>query len=393
MAGMRILGTIAILIFTSAAAAAEPVEVTGHIFRPQQVEPSDERVAALKVPAGFHVTKFAEKLGHARILAVSDSGVIYVSRRQEGDVLALRDANGDGKTDDVRTVWRLPDAHGLAVHDGKLFVVTINELFAAPIVDPAGNLGEPKKLYDHLPDAGQHPNRTIAFGPDGMLYISVGSTANGAWESNKENATLLQAKPDGAGRSIFARGLRNTIGFAWHPKTGAMWGMDHGYDWMGDDKPPEELNELKKDADYGWPFLWENNQPNPERDPKQYEVGTYEDWQKKCTPSVLTYAAHAAPMQMAFYSGGPFPQEYHNDAFVAFHGSWNRKTPKGYEVARVHFDASGRPEKFEPFLTGFLGGDGATISGRPVGLVVAKDGALLVSDDLNGVVYRVSYGK
>lgn len=373
-------------------AGAQVTTVTGHIFRPTETPPTEESLKQFKVPAGFKITKFAEKLGHPRILAVSDNGVLYVSRRMEGDVLALRDTNGDGKADETKTTWRVPEAHGLAIHDHKLYVATINEVYVAPINDD-GSLGEAKKIIDHLPDAGQHPNRTIGFGPDGMLYISVGSTANGAWEANKENATILQAQADGPGRIVFAKGLRNTIGFAWHPKTQQMWGMDHGYDWMGDDIPPEELNQIKKDADYGWPFLWENNKPNPERDPKQYGVGTWEEWQKKCTPPALTYSAHAAPMQMVFYTADQFPAEYRNDAFVAFHGSWNREKPSGYEVARIHFDESGNPKEFRPFLGGFLSDDQKTIIGRPVGVAIAKDGSLLVSDDAEGVIYRVSYEK
>jgi glucose/arabinose dehydrogenase len=366
--------------------------VTGHIFRPVEAEPTDARVSQMKVPDGFHVAKFADKLGKPRMLAVSDAGVVFVSRREQGDVLALIDKNHDGKADETRTAWKLPEAHGLAIHDKKLYVATINEVYAAPI-HPDGTLGEPKKILDHLPDAGQHPNRTIGFGPDGQLYVSVGSTANGAYEANQENATLLVAPPDGPGRNVFATGLRNTIGFAWHPVTKQMWGMDHGYDWMGDDIPPEELNKIEQGHFYGWPFLWADNQENPERDPQQYGVGSYEQWKKKATGSVLSYPAHAAPMQMAFYTAEQFPPDYKNDAFIAMHGSWNRQNPKGYEVVRLHFDESGNPKEFSSFLSGFLVDSGTKMIGRPVGVAVAKDGSLLVSDDSGGVIYRISYEK
>jgi glucose/arabinose dehydrogenase len=393
------VAAFAVCLITVSALAQEveppfSTSVDGHIFRPGHEEPTDEKIAQqLHLPDGFHIAKFADKLGHPRILAISDAGVVYVSRRLEGDVLALPDRNHDGKADEARSVWKLPDAHGLAIRQNKLYVATINECYAADL-DANGNVDvKPKKVLDHLPEAGQHPNRTIAFGPDGLLYVSVGSTANGAWEANPENATILRAQPDGSGRVIFARGLRNTIGFAWHPKTRQLWGMDHGYDWLGDDTPPEELNELKEGGNYGWPFLWADNQPNPERDPKMYGQGAWDDWKKKCTAPVLTYAAHAAPMTMLFYTANNFPPDYRNDAFVAFHGSWNRKDPKGYEVARIHFNADGRPEKFEPFLTGFLAPDGQHQIGRPVGLAVTQRGELLISDDDGGVIYRVWYEK
>lgn len=203
-------------------------------------------------------------------------------------------------------------------------------------------------------------------------------------------------KPDGSERKVFAGGLRNTIGFGWHPKTGELWGMDHGIDDLGDDKPPEELNRIEEGANYGWPFLWGDNQPNPVRDPANVGKGSMAEWQKKCKPPVLTYTAHAAPLGMVFYPAGvsqphAFPKEYTDDAFVAFHGSWNRKPPRGYEVCRVRFNDKGQPTKFEPFLTGFLQDDGTKMIGRPCGLAVANDGSLLVGDDLNGVIYRVSH--
>lgn len=227
-------------------------------------------------------------------------------------------------------------------------------------------------------------------GPDGMLYVTVGSTCNCCVEKNPENATILRARPDGSDRKVFARGLRNTIGFGWHPQTRQLWGMDHGSDWLGDDAPPEELNRLEAGADYGWPFVWGNRQviPGLESHPK---VGRLKDYAARATPPVVGYQAHSAPIQMVFYTGGQFPVEYRNDAFVAMHGSWNRKPSVGYEVVRVRFDKEGKPVGFQKFLTGFLVEDGRAFFGRPAGLAVTKDGALLVGDDINGVIYRVSY--
>ena len=361
-----------------------------HVFRPGTAEPTDERVAQLKLPPGFRIAKWAERLGKPRMITVGEDGTVYVSRRQPGDVLALRDKDRDGKAEDVRTVANLPNAHGLAVRDGKFYVVTVKQLYVAPI-SADGSLGEPKQILGDLPDAGSHPNRTIAFGPDGMLYLSIGSPGNDPHLDREDYATLVRMKPDGSERKVFASGLRNTIGFGWHPKTGQLWGFDHDIDNLGDDQPPEELNRIEEGATYGFPYVWGDNQINPVRDPTEKNLGTWQDWQKKSKPPVLMYTAHAAPIEMEFYKGGQFPPEYAGDAFVAMHGSWNRKTPSGYEVVRVRFDERGEPTKIEPFITGFLVENNTKMIGRPCGLAVLKDGSLLVGDDSAGVIYRVTY--
>lgn len=197
--------------------------------------------------------------------------------------------------------------------------------------------------------------------------------------------------PDGESRTIYASGLRHTIGVDWHPGTGQMWGMDHGIDWLGDDEQVEELNRIELAKDYGWPYIYGSGRENPQDDPPNGL--TMAELKAAATEPVLGYTAHAAPMQFKFYRGAMFPEEYQGDAFVTFRGSWNRSEPSGFEVARVRFDAEGSPTGFEPFLHGFLqqSPEGPTQSGRPVGLAVAGDGALLFSDDVNGVIYRVSY--
>jgi len=335
------------------------VPVRTHVFKPAKQLATPERVAALKLPAGFKVGVFADGLKNARILAVAPDGTVYLSRREQGDVLMLKDADGDGHADGPPVVVaNRPGAHGLAVHDGKLYIATVKEIFTAAI-QPDGTLGALQMIVGDLPDAGQHANRTIAFGPDGMLYISVGSTCNACNESNPENATLLRAAADGQGRTIFASGLRNTIGFAWHPATGELWGMDHGIDFLGDEVQPEELNRIEIGRQYGWPHVWGAGGYNPQSTP----VGeiSKEQWKALSTPMVLGYTAHAAPMQMLFYPGGMFPAEYTGDAFVTMRGSWNRKPASGYEIVRVRF-ANGQPQRFEPFLTGLLTDGGAHTS-------------------------------
>jgi len=201
------------------------VQITTNVFKPNKVSPTSDRIASLKAPHGFTVAPFAQGLGNSRIIAVSDQGFVYVSRREEGDVLLLKDEDGDGKADaaPIKVAARA-QTHGLAIKDDQLYLATVKEVFVADIQED-GSLGELKLIIGDLPDAGQHPNRTIAFGPDGMLYISVGSTCNACNESNAENATILRASPDGKSRVIFSSGLRNTIGFDWHPQTGELWAL------------------------------------------------------------------------------------------------------------------------------------------------------------------------
>lgn len=363
--------------------------IHAHVFKPARTAVTQEHLRSLRVPEGFSVSVFANGLQNPRILAVAPDGTVYVSRREQGDVVMLRDRDGDGRADSPGLiVANRSGAHGLAIHGGHLYIATVKEVFKAPI-QPDGTLGALEMLIGDLPDAGQHPNRTLAFGPDGALYISVGSTCNACNEPNPENATLLRASPDGRSRSIFASGLRNTIGFAWEPRTGALWGMDHGTDYLGDDLQPEELNRLERGKRYGWPHIFgAGDIVNPQSTPPG-EL-TKAQWRALSTPMALGYTAHAAPMQMLFYPGGGFPAEYTGDAFVAMRGSWNRKPASGYEIVRVRF-ADGRPQRFEPFVTGFLTDGGTTHIARPVGLAVARDGALLMADDANGTIYRIAY--
>ena len=283
---------------------------------------------------------------------------------------------------------KLKLVHGITIRENRLYLATPTRLYVADL-QPNGTVANLRPVIKRLPDAGQHPNRTIAFGPDGKLYITVGSTCNACDESNEENATIVQVQPDGSQRQIYASGLRNTIGFGWHPQTQELWGMDHGTDWRGDNLPPEELNRIQHKGNYGWPFCYADRQPDVyfQDDPKS------ESKQEYCADTiapVLTYQAHSAPIGMAFYNATQFPQEYRGDAFVAMRGSWNRLPPTGYKIVRVRFQ-NGQPVGFEDFLTGFLTRGGQNHFGRVAGVIVAPDGSLLISEDTNGVIYRVTY--
>jgi Raf kinase inhibitor-like YbhB/YbcL family protein len=366
-----------------ASEASADVEITGHVLKPPQLPPPD--LTALKVPNGFRIERFAENVGNARMLAVAEDGSVYVTRREQADVLLFKVGPNGLALGAPRRVAGRPGLHGIAISKGKVYLAAVHEIFTAPIL-PDGSFGPLEMLIHDLPDAGQHNTRTVQIGPDNMMYISIGSTCNECPEPNAENAAILRASLDGKTRSIFASGLRDTIGWGWHPQTGELWGMDHGIDWLGDDNQPEELNRIEKGKRYGWPYIYADGRMNPHSDPPGGLLKS--EWAKSSVPMVLGYTPHAAPMQMSFYQGGQFPQEYIGDAFVSMRGSWNRKPASGYEVVRVRFQ-KGTPVSFEPFVTGFLTAEGE--HGRLAGNAVAKDGSLLFTDDRNGVIYRVSY--
>jgi glucose/arabinose dehydrogenase len=371
--------------------APTDLHVEGNAFRPRRIPFDEALLKQLDVPTGFHVEILARGLGDPRMLAVDDRGTVYVTRPQAGDVLALSE-DGNGTLEQRSVVSGLEGVHGIALRGGELYLATPRQVLVTRLDAPGS---APAVVLDGLPDGGQHPHRTLGFGPDGALYVSVGSSCNACQETNPEHATLLRADVGERTRSVYATGLRNTIGFDWHPKSGALWGMDHGSDWRGDDTPPEELNRLEDGKDYGWPFCFGARQIDPQmKDPEgalAERADTKQAYCAKSEPAVLGYAAHHAPIAFVFYDGIGFPETHRDAAFVALHGSWNRKPADGYKVVALHFDGD-RPVRFEDFLSGFLSEDRTAQFGRPAGLAVAKDGALLVSDDANGVIYRVSYG-
>jgi Raf kinase inhibitor-like YbhB/YbcL family protein len=362
--------------------------VTGAVNLPT---PLPTNLAKLRVPAGYTVAIAAADLGNARIVTTARDGTVYVTRRTEADVLMLKDADGDGTYETKRIVAARPNLHGIALDGSMVYLVGNRELYSAPVLAD-GTFGELTKIVDDLPDAGQHANRTIAVGRDGMLYVSVGSTCNECNEPNQENATLLRISPDGRKRTIFASGLRNTIGFDWNPANGQLWGLDQGTDWLGDEAQPEELNRISEGKRYGWPYIFDAGTKNPHLAPPNGLTST--DWDRMSERMVLGYDAHAAAMQLKFARASAFPADAQKDAFATFRGSWNRSQPSGYEVVRIRFDQAGNPTRIEPFLTGFLttdSGGEAAWTGRPTGLAFAPDGSMLITDSENGVLYRVRY--
>lgn len=280
--------------------------ITGNYNDTATIAPTIARVKSLKLPAGFSIAKFAE-IENPRMLTVAPDGTIYVSQRTPGTLTMLKDTNGDGAADVQKVVAEKKQLHGVYIAGGKMYFTTVEEVFVADI-NRDGTLGEPRMIISDLPTGGQHPNRTLAV-KDGKLYITVGSTCNACDETSSELATILTTDLNGQNRKIYASGLRNTIGFGWHPVSQKMFGMDHGIDLLGDNDQEEELNELAEGAKYGWAYVYANAKLNPHNIvPKPLGL-TNEDWAKQSKDPTLLYTLHAAPMQMVFNTGAMFPAE------------------------------------------------------------------------------------
>ena len=331
---------------------------------------------------------YARDLNQPRFMAWSPQGVLYVTEPTDGEVVALPDGDRDGVADEA-TIWAtgLNRVHGLAFHDGYLYLAETGRIVRYPFEDGEVARGEPEVVVADLPAGGQHWTRTIAFGPDGMLYVAAGSSCNACEEEDARRAAVTRYTATGEDETLFAEGLRNSVGIAFHPVTGELWATDNGRDWLGDDLPPEEVNILREGQFYGWPYAYGERIPDPELGAAAPEKVA------ASVPPLISLQAHSAPLGLAFYSGDAFPVEYRGDLFISEHGSWNRSSPVGYQV--LHIDLEGEdgsvPGNRRPFASGFLRPEGAWA--RPVDLSVGPDGALYITDDRNGAIYRISYGE
>jgi glucose/arabinose dehydrogenase len=299
-----------------------------------------------------------------------------------GKVVALPDKNRDGKADGVITFIKgLNRPHSIAFYRDYLYIGETDEIVRFKYNGFDSPPGKKEVIVPNLPTGG-HFTRTVGFGPDGKMYVSIGSSCNICEEKDKRRAAILQFNPDGTGGKIFAKGLRNAVGFTWRPGTEEMWATDNGRDWLGDNLPPEEIDIIKEGNHYGWPYCYGDRIPDP-----KYNKA---DFCKNTTPPVFQMQAHSAPLGLTFYTGKLFPPQYRGDLFVAFHGSWNRSVPTGYKVVLIKIK-NGKPEGIEDFATGWLKGSRAW--GRPVDVVVGPNGGLYVSDDMGGIVYRITWSK
>jgi glucose/arabinose dehydrogenase len=367
-----------------------PADAGADAATPGALRPfSEALLAQLKKPAGFSVGVFASDLGGPRLMAVAPDGSVYVTRRSSGDVLRLLDADGDGRAEGKSMVAQgIEGVHGVAVFANKLYLASTRYVYAGAIAAD-GTVAMPMAVVLDLPMGGQHPDRAIGFGSDGKLYISVPASCDACVESDEEQATMLQTAPDGTGRSILARGLRNSIGFSWHPSTGELWASEEGAGSRGGSAPPDELNRITQGTHYGWPYCFGKRQADGMvADP----MGSTKDAFCRNTQSpALELGSGGSPFALVFYNGMQFPMEYRGDALVALRGNVSVAPVTGLKLMRVRFAMGGQPMMVEEFVSGFAVEGGSAYFARPAGLVVAKDGALLLADDANGIIYRVSY--
>ncbi len=339
----------------------------------------------LTIPAGFKIEIFASGLGPVRFMAFDDQGMLVVTIPNDGKVIALPDADKNGRADQTVTlVTGLDYPHGLVFHKGFMYVAGTEQLVklsyqtSKPGVAAVGSVVQ----VASLPKGGGHVTRTVTFGADGKIYVSAGSSTNNNPETDRRRAAITRYNEDGSGEQVFATGLRNSVGLTWHPVTHELWGTDNGRDYLGDDLPPDEINIIKEGGDYGWPYAYDNKIPDP----------MYNDEARAAAslPPKIEVQAHSAPLGLTFFTGNAWGEGYKNDLFVAFHGSWNRSVPTGYKVVR--YDLSGQSydqvSQANDFITGWLTPDGAL--GRPVDIIQGPDNALYISDDKSGSIYRVT---
>jgi len=335
----------------------------------------------LYLPPGFKISVFSARLTKPRMLAVGPDGFLYVSLPETGKIAVLPDRNHDGVADNAYVFASgLIRPHGIVWQGHDLIVAEADKLTL--LRDENGDLKAEvrKTVANDIPSGGIHWTRSVAVGPSGKLYVSVGSSCNACEETEEKRASITRYSTNGNGTKVYATGLRNSVGMAFHPEKGELWAVDNGRDHLGDDVPPEELNKIIDGGDYGWPYCFGDRTPDP-------ELGS--PWRCKNTiPPVQKMQAHSAPLGITFGSGLKFPQRFKHALFVAYHGSWNRTVPTGYKLVVLPFK-DGKPDGlFQDFATGWI--DGNEYWGRPVAPVVGGDGALYLSDDHAGAIYRIT---
>jgi glucose/arabinose dehydrogenase len=344
---------------------------------------AQDALRSLSVPQGFTIEVFAADVPGARSLALSPSGTVFVGTRREGKVYAVLDLDKDWVADRVITLasgLRMPN--GVAFRNGDLYVAEVSRVLRfSDVEENLTGRQEPTVVTTAYPSDEHHGWKFIAFGPDDLLYVPVGAPCNVCMRDEETYALITRLDPDTGERRLFAKGVRNTVGFDWDPQTRVLWFTDNGRDWLGDNRPPDELNRAPQAGlHFGFPFCHGRDLPDPELG-HRHDCGDF-------TPPVLELGPHVAALGMRFYTADQFPERYHGGIFIAEHGSWNRSIPIGYRVMFVEV-RNNEPRSYEIFAEGWLR-DGV-VSGRPVDLLVMPDGSLLVSDDKGGRIYRISY--
>ena len=370
--------------------SAEQDKSTLHPFPPHFTgrASKDLPLDKIKVPAGFKVEVWVEGVPEARSLTMGDKGTVFVGNRNLANVYAIVDKGGKRE---VKTLLKgLNTPNGVVFHKGTLYVAERNRILAYEgIESKLDSPPEPRVVIDNLDPnkAAGHFWKFLAMGPDGKLYFNIGAPGNIVLP-DYNHATISRVDPKTGTMEAVAHGVRNSVGFDWHPKTKELWFSNHARDWVSDDLPNDTLHRVsKKNMHFGYPFCHQGDFLDP--------VFGKDRTCKEFDPPAAKLGAHIAPMGMRFYTGKMFPAEYQNNIFLAMHGSWNRTTKQGYNVVRVVVDDKGKVAKVEPFVTGFLTDEKADppMWGRPVDLLQMKDGSMLFSDDFNGIIYRISYAK
>ena len=339
------------------------------------------------VPDGFSIGLYARDISSARVLRFSRTGDLLVAIPGSGTVEVLeRDADNDGKADGRRTlIGGLNGPNGLDFFEDWLYIAEADAIGRIAFDHESGTVtGEFERLVTGLPGGGNHWKKTLRFGDDGLMYVTMGSSCNVCLEEDERRAAMVRYQPDGSGEEIIARGLRNSAGFDWSPRDGALYATDNGRDMLGDDFPSCELNKIEAGKHYGWPFANGNKIPDPD-----FGEGKDELIEASVAP-VFEFRPHNAPLGIEFVRGNKFPEEYQGAAIVALHGSWNRSDKDGYKVVSLHWDDQGRITERD-FVSGFLIDD--EVVGRPAEVAEGPDGAIYISDDYAGVIYRVAYGE
>lgn len=341
-------------------------------------------LSAIELTEGFEIDYFARDVPNARAMTLGTQGTLFVGSMRAGNVYGVVDQDGDHKADHVYTLATdLNRPTGVAFHQGDLYIAEISRISKLEnIEDRLDNPGQLVTVYEEVPSETHHGWKFLAFGPDDWLYFNIGAPCNICESEDDRFATLARIKPDGSQFEIYARGVRQSVGFDWHPETGDLWFTDNGRDWMGDNLPPDELNRATRSGmHFGYPYCHGGDIPDPEFGDKRRCSEFVEPVQK--------LGPHVAALGMTFYTGDHFPSEYKNQIFIAEHGSWNRSEKIGYRVMLVKSE-NGEAISYEPFAQGWLREDGS-VSGRPADVLVTPEGALLVSDDETGVIYRITY--
>jgi len=335
---------------------------------------------SIKLPPGFTIELVA-RVDNARQMALGPKGTLFVGSMQAGKVHAVRWRSG-APAEVLTLASGLALPVGVAFHGGALYVSAVDRVLRFDDVE--SHLNDPPKpvvVTDRLPKDRHHGWKFIAFGPDGKLYVPVGAPCNICEPNPDRYANIMRMNADGSELETFARGVRNTVGFDWDPRTRELWFTDNGRDWLGDDSPPDELNHAPKAGmHFGFPYCHGGTISDPEFG-RRRPCGHF-------TPPAQNLGPHVAALGMRFYTGTQFPAPYHHQIFIAEHGSWNRSTKIGYRVSLVRLD-NGKAISYEPFATGWL--HGTDVWGRPADVLVMPDGSLLVSDDLAGAIYRITY--